>query len=75
MPLIREIIDDKPTYGYRRITARVNRRFREACRGRVNHKRIYRIMKLQGILLQRFTGHHIERTYDGVVQTLRSNTR
>ena len=75
MPLIREIIDDKPTYGYRRITARLNRRFREADQGRVNHKRIYRIMKLQGILLQRFTGHHIERAHDGVVQTLRSNTR
>jgi putative transposase len=75
MPLIRQIVDEKPTYGYRRITALLNRRFRAVGEARVNHKRIYRIMKLQGILLQRFTGHHIERAHDGVVQTLRSNTR
>ncbi len=74
-PLIREIVDERPTYGYRRVTAMLNRRLRKAGQGSVNHKRIYRIMKLQGILLQRFTGHHIERAHDGVVQTLNSNMR
>ena len=75
MPLIREIVDEKPTFGYRRVTARLNRQLREAGQAGVNHKRIYRIMKQHAILLQRFTGHHIERAHDGVVQTLRSNTR
>ena len=71
IPLIREIVDERPTYGYRRITAVLNRRLREAGKGRVNQKRIYRIMKL----LQRFTGRHIERAHDDIVQTLRSKTR
>ena len=74
-PLIREIVDERPTYGYRRVTAFLNRRLCQAGQGRVNHKRIYRIMKSQGMLLQRFTGRHIERAHDGIVQTLKSNMR
>jgi hypothetical protein len=37
MPLIREIVDEKPTFGYRRVTARLNRQFRDAGQARVNH--------------------------------------
>jgi putative transposase len=42
---------------------------------RVNHKRIYRIMQLHGLLLQRHPGRRIERAHDGVVRTFRSNMR
>ena len=45
IPLIHEIVDERPTYGYRRVTAVLNRRLREAGRRHVNHNRIYRIMK------------------------------
>jgi hypothetical protein len=44
LTLIRELVDERPTYGYRRITALLNRRFRKAGKPSVNHKRIYRIM-------------------------------
>ena len=75
LPLIKELVDARPTYGYRRITALLNRRFKAADQPRVNHKRIYRIMQLHGLLLQRHTGRRIERAHDGVVRTLRSNMR
>ncbi len=75
LPLIKELVDARPTYGYRRITALLNRRFNAAGQPRVNHKRIYRIMELHGLLLQRHTGRRIERAHDGVVRTLRSNMR
>jgi putative transposase len=75
LPEIRALIDVRPTYGYRRITALLNRKLGTDGRPRVNHKRIYRIMHQQGMLLQRHTGHRITRAHDGKVQTLRSNTR
>jgi len=75
LPLIREFVDSRPTYGYRRITALLNRRFAAAGDPRVNHKRIFRIMKLHGLLLQRHTGKRIEKAHDGAVRTLRSNMR
>ena len=75
LPLIRDLVDERPTYGYRRITALLNRQFRKAGKPRVNHKRIFRIMQLHGLLLQPFTGRRNDRAHDGVVQTLRSNTR
>ena len=72
---IREIVDTRPTYGYRRVTALLNRKFATLGEARANHKRVFRIMQLHGLLLQRYTGHRIERAHDGVVRTLRSNTR
>lgn len=74
LPLIREL-DSRPMYGYRRITALLNRRFSAAGAPQVNHKRIFRIMKLHGPLLQCYTGQRIERAHDGAVRTLRSNMR
>jgi transposase InsO family protein len=73
--LIRELVDARPTCGYRRITALLNRRLVVAGEARVNHKRIYRIMQLHGMLLERHTGRRIGRAHDGTVRTLRSNTR
>ena len=73
--MIRAFVDERPTYGYRRITALLNRKLRSIGHPRVNHKRVYRIMLNAGLLLQRHTGLRKGRVHDGVVKTLRSNTR
>ena len=75
LPFIRELVDARPTYGYRRITAMLNRQLAATGEPRVNHKRIYRIMRLHNMLLERHTGRKIGRAHDGVIRTLRSNTR
>ncbi|QJT10398.1 IS3 family transposase [Oceanidesulfovibrio marinus] len=75
LPLIRDIIDDRLTYGYRRVCAVLNRRLVELGQPRVNHKRVYRIMRLHGLLLTRHSGKRPTRAHDGKVITLRSNLR
>jgi hypothetical protein len=45
---IRRIIDERPTYGYRRITRLLHKQRALASLGWVNHKRVYRIMAMQG---------------------------
>jgi putative transposase len=51
LALIRQITDKRATYGYRRATAILNRLLTEKGKPRINHKRIYRIMKLNNLLL------------------------
>jgi transposase InsO family protein len=70
LSLIRKITDEKPTYGYRRVTARLNRE----CIHRVNHKRIYRIMRANHLLLLKHTGRPA-RLHEGTIITLTSNMR
>ncbi len=72
---IRPLVDKRPTYGYRRIMALLNRERTNAGLPRLNHKRIYRVMRAANLLLQPCTGKRIDRVHDGVVQTLRSNMR
>jgi putative transposase len=72
--LIRKLCDERPTYGYRRITAVLNRVLRQGGEPGVNHKRVYRIMKIHNLLLQRYTGRPT-RLHEGTVITSRSNTR
>jgi putative transposase len=74
LPMIREIVDERGTYGYRRITALLNRKLLVLGFSAVNHKRVYRVMKQHGLLLQRHTGRP-NRMHTGQVITLRSNTR
>ena len=74
LPIIRNITDERPTYGYRRVTARMNRHLREHNEPVVNHKRIYRIMRIHHLLLPGYTTRHA-RTHDGMVITLKSNMR
>lgn len=74
LPLIREITDQRPTYGYRRVTVLLNRKLKSMNKGVVNHKRVYRIMKNNNLLLQRY-GKKKTQTHDGTVITLKSNTR
>ena len=72
---IRRLVDQRPTYGYRRIAALIKRERRCAGSPPVNAKRVYRLMKKHGLLLARHTGRRRPREHDGKVVTLRSNIR
>ena len=68
---IHKLVEERPTYGYRRVTALLNRRSKEAP---VNHKRVYRVMKGAGLVLPKY-GAKPERAHDGKVITLKSDLR
>jgi transposase InsO family protein len=70
MPDILNITQKKPTYGYRRVTALLRKLRNES----INHKRVYRVMRQQGLLLQKATGRPT-RTNGGKVETIHSNVR
>lgn len=72
---LRPIIDQRPTYGYRRVTALLNRQRRKEGKPTVNTKRVLRIMQQNGLTLQKHTALRPTRTHDGVVVALRSNIR
>ena len=73
--VIRRFVDERPTYGYRRIAALLKRERRADSMAPVNAKRVYRLMKRHGLLLARHTGRRRPREHDGQVATLRSNIR
>jgi transposase InsO family protein len=75
LPLIRELVDCRATYGYRRICALLNRKLEGMGKTAVNHKRVYRIMHQNGLLLVRHTGKRPPLLHEGKVVTLRSNLR
>ena len=52
-PIIRQIVDPRPTYGYRRITALLTRQLRGEGKLVVNAKRMLRIMPVNGLTLAR----------------------
>lgn len=72
---IRAVIAEMPTYGYRRVHAVIRQTRETAGLQPVNCKRVYRIMKVHGLLLNRHTGRGEERCHDGRVAVDRSNTR
>jgi putative transposase len=72
---LRSLVDERPTYGYRRITALLNRERLKTGLSRVNHKRVYRLMSQNGMLLQRYTGKPPGRAHDGKIITIRPNLR
>jgi len=74
LSLIRKITDSRPTYGYRRVTALINRHLKGHNQSPVNHKRIYRIMRINHLLLPKYTGRPV-RTHEGTIVTLISDTR
>ena len=75
LPVIRRLVDTRPTYGYRRITALLRRELAKGDRPRVNHKRVYRIMKHNGLLLARHSARRPGRLHGGHVVVMRSNLR
>lgn len=68
---IRKVIGKRPTYGYRRVTALLNRCKESA---QVNHKRVFRVMREAEMLLPKFVGR-VDRPHTGKVMTLKSNSR
>ena len=72
---IKGAIAGQPTYGYRRVHALIRRRRAAEGGGPVNVKRVYRVIKTHGLLLERHTGKGEERRHDGRVAVDRSDTR
>ena len=58
---MRPLVDARPSYGYRRITALLNRQADAEGQARANHKRVYRVMKRAGMLLAPHTGRGRQR--------------
>lgn len=75
LPLLRRLVDERPSYGYRRITALLNRERGKNGLDPVNAKRVLRIMQSHALVLARHTGARAGRTHEGVVIALRSNIR
>lgn len=74
LPEIQKITNKRASYGYRRVTALLNHQLKIQGKNRVNHKRIYRIMKQNHLLLPAY-GKKPVRSHDGKIITLKSNTR
>jgi hypothetical protein len=72
---LRPIIDKRPNYGYRRVTALLNRQRRRDGLPTVNAKRVLRVMQQNGLTLQKHTARRPARAHDGVVVALSSNIR
>lgn len=72
---IKAIIAGMPTYGYRRVHAILRRNALRDSRSWPNVKRVYRVMKVHGLLLQRHTGAIDTRRHDGRVAVEQSNLR
>ncbi|WP_374299840.1 IS3 family transposase, partial [Paracoccus sp. (in: a-proteobacteria)] len=75
VPLIIALVAARPTYGYRRITAILNRQLRAEGLAPCNHKRTYRVMKAHNLLLARKYSERPEHVHDGKVIVMRSNLR
>lgn len=71
---IKLIIADMPTYGYRRVWAVLRRNAEAEGRRAPNHKRVYRVMKANDLLLERHAGGN-ERCHDGRISVDQSNLR
>ena len=77
LPMIRDICDQRPSNGYRRVTAHLNRHLKVNTMSlkQVNHKRIYRIMKQSDLLLTRSEPLQNDRTHEGKVIVSASDKR
>jgi len=75
LPMITALVSARPTYGYRRITAILNRQLRVDGAAPVNHKRVYRIMRAHALLLARKYEIRPDYGHEGKVVTMRSNLR
>ena len=73
---LQELSGDVPTYGYRRAWALLRRSRDALAQRRVNAKRVYRVMRRHGLLLERRPRHvSSTRRHDGKVAVDRSNVR
>jgi putative transposase len=74
LKMIGEVIEERKSYGYRRVTVRVNGMRNKLGFSSVNQKRIYRLMKQNNLLLSR-PFFKPQRSHTGKVHTIASNTR
>jgi len=75
LPLMLEIMGERPTYGYRRMHVLLNKKLHALVLPWVNHKRVYRIMRLHGLLLARHTGVRPALAHTGRVSVIQRNVR
>jgi transposase InsO family protein len=75
LPVLRRLVDERPTYGYRRLTALLNRERQVGGEPPVNRERVLRILRADGLTLQAHTARRPGRAHDGVVVALRSDVR
>ena len=75
LPLITALVTARPTSGYRRITAVLNRQLRVGGLAPVNQKRVYRVMQAHSLLLTRHYTERPDLTHYGKVIVMRSNLR
>lgn len=71
---IKRIKEERPTYGYKRVMAMLNREREQLGLKRFNKKRIYRIMSLNDLLILKYPKRQ-KHEGTGKVMTLHSNTR
>lgn len=72
---IRAITDARPTYGYRRVSALLNRARRASGEPPVNRKRVLRLMQGAALTLRPHTGRRPIRAHEGTVVAPASNRR
>ncbi|USS44009.1 IS3-like element ISBugl1 family transposase [Burkholderia glumae] len=73
---IERVISDLPSYGYRRVWGTLRRERIAAGQAPLNAKRIYRVMRTHGLLMQRRAAPvRPQRRHDGKVAVERSNQR
>ena len=72
---ITRLVTARPTYGYRRITAVLNRELKAEALPPANHKRVYRLMQMHQMLLARRYTERPDHIHDGKVVVMRSNLR
>jgi putative transposase len=72
---IKAIIGAQPTYGYRRVWGMLRREATIKGHSPVNAKRVHRVMRAHGMLLQRHAGGVDARRHDGKIAVERSNLR
>jgi putative transposase len=72
---ITRLVTARPTYGYRRITAVLNRELKAEALPPANHKRIYRLMQMHRMLLARRYTERPDHIHDGKVVVMKSNLR
>jgi putative transposase len=71
---VKAVIAELPTYGYRRVHAILKRQALAAGLKPANHKRVYRVIKVRGLLLDRHAGG-VERRHDGRIAVDERNRR
>lgn len=72
---IQALVADLPTYGYRRVHALLRRRAEQEGRSVPNVRRVYRVMKVHGLLLHRHAGGAGTRRHEGRVAVEVRNRR